>query len=751
MKAIAPKVDKQKQKTAIHPPSTQAQKFASTKQQTDPPIQTPLAQFINPRPQLPSKRPRLVSSSQTSLTELLERSPQFLSKPLSLTSSSNVPVQKMNIAEKEQLQKKFNPIQPQENKTGLPDNLKPGVESLSELDMSDVRVYYNSSKPTQLNALAYAQGSDIHVAPDQEKHLPHEAWHVVQQKQGRVKPTMQIKGVDNPKSGIENLSSYSMDDAKAHFNSSKAPQLNAHAYTQGPDIHNASGREKYLPHEAWYVVQQKQARVKSTIQMKSQVNVNDDADLEQEADLMGARALQMKPESKDQLDSRPQSGSNSVFQLARMVGTHTALADGNVRNLNWNSIATFQMDDDLTIVNNNQAVWRGVNHVWGKTATSLNGWINESKVSEGAPDLADVLWSRARKGATYVDDIFTNLGFPGGWAAASGQPWYVGTDSAEENTKNFARHLVNGQVSAPQAFVADQAFDADLEAVLRADLFMQGMLAGEIARTGTPAKAGVIGGVQNPTGMLLRAAQQFNNIVTTPVPQIATESVSKIDPVSYMSNDGTTITRGTGATEGILLHELGHHLENNLDPADFATLHNFIRARAVDDGTGAPRMKGVGYKRLGGTKSSAEGYDTLPMNYNVKNMAGIGMKTHLAKLGIKKGFGLNSDATKTGAKREIEDSMLSWGNSNDVSYYTQSDSGNYATEFLSTSIEFFAKGTTVDRMVSADPLRVALLLYLANRPQYILVRDALQARRHLPPPMPGTNYLLDNLIHKVSI
>jgi hypothetical protein len=32
-----------------------------------------------------------------------------------------------------------------------------------------------------------SQGDDIHIAPEQEKHLPHEAWHVVQQKQGRVK------------------------------------------------------------------------------------------------------------------------------------------------------------------------------------------------------------------------------------------------------------------------------------------------------------------------------------------------------------------------------------------------------------------------------------------------------------------------------------------------------------------------------------------------------------------------------------
>jgi len=82
---------------------------------------------------------------------------------------------------------------PRANNTGLPDQLKSGIESLSGLSMDPVRVHYNSSQPAQLNALAYAQGSDIHVAPGQEQHLPHEAWHVVQQAQGRVKPTMQMK------------------------------------------------------------------------------------------------------------------------------------------------------------------------------------------------------------------------------------------------------------------------------------------------------------------------------------------------------------------------------------------------------------------------------------------------------------------------------------------------------------------------------------------------------------------------------
>ena len=96
---------------------------------------------------------------------------------------------------------------------------------------------------------------------------------------------------DQLKSGIEHLSGYSMDDVKVHYNSSQPAQLQAHAYAQGTDIHVAPGQEKHLPHEAWHVVQQKQGRVKPTMQLKSKVNVNDDAGLEKEADVMGAKSL----------------------------------------------------------------------------------------------------------------------------------------------------------------------------------------------------------------------------------------------------------------------------------------------------------------------------------------------------------------------------------------------------------------------------------------------------------------------------
>lgn len=87
------------------------------------------------------------------------------------------------------------PVQRKANRTGLSDTLKSGIEQLSGHSMDDVKVHYNSDKPAQMQAHAYAQGRDIHLGPGQEKHLPHEAWHVVQQAQGRVRPTMQMAGV----------------------------------------------------------------------------------------------------------------------------------------------------------------------------------------------------------------------------------------------------------------------------------------------------------------------------------------------------------------------------------------------------------------------------------------------------------------------------------------------------------------------------------------------------------------------------
>lgn len=107
----------------------------------------------------------------------------------------NLTLQRASEEDEDTLQGKFEQPVQKKNETGMPDNLKAGIENLSGFSMDDVRVHYNSDKPATVQALAYTQGTDIHVAPGQEKHLPHEAWHVAQQMAGRVEPTTEIGGM----------------------------------------------------------------------------------------------------------------------------------------------------------------------------------------------------------------------------------------------------------------------------------------------------------------------------------------------------------------------------------------------------------------------------------------------------------------------------------------------------------------------------------------------------------------------------
>jgi hypothetical protein len=87
------------------------------------------------------------------------------------------------------------PVQRKAATGGLPNDLVDGFANSTGHDLSDVNVHYNSSKPSQVGALAYAQGNDIHLGAGQEQHLAHEAAHVVQQREGRVQATTEVAGM----------------------------------------------------------------------------------------------------------------------------------------------------------------------------------------------------------------------------------------------------------------------------------------------------------------------------------------------------------------------------------------------------------------------------------------------------------------------------------------------------------------------------------------------------------------------------
>ena len=184
----------------------------------------------------------------TSTEPLMQRTADLTRIPLYTQAWSNQPPPWLRLAtpqhaphEEEPLQARGEPTRNKENTTGLPDPLKTGIETLSGISMDDVQVHYHSPKPAQVQALAYTRDTDIHVGPGQERHLAHEAWHVVQQKQGRVKPTLQAK----------------------------------------------------------------------------EVAINDDVVLEEEADIMGARAVQIPEAERMRRDGRPFSGERDESAHAR--------------------------------------------------------------------------------------------------------------------------------------------------------------------------------------------------------------------------------------------------------------------------------------------------------------------------------------------------------------------------------------------------------------------------------------------------
>ena len=145
--------------------------------------------------------------------------------------------------------------------------------------VSQLRAFQNmANKSPQAKKTAQLQSmADNHSAQQQKP---------IQKKENNMVLT------DNLITGMVNVIGRCQSPPQLGQTTDKPAQLQAHVYAQGTDIHLGAGPEKHLPHEAWHVIQQKQGRVKPTRQMKEKVNINDDAGLEKEANVMGKEAFQ---------------------------------------------------------------------------------------------------------------------------------------------------------------------------------------------------------------------------------------------------------------------------------------------------------------------------------------------------------------------------------------------------------------------------------------------------------------------------
>ena len=110
--------------------------------------------------------------------------------------------------EQQVIQKEAEHRERKANVTGIPTQMKLDFEQRSGLSFDDVRVHYNSDRPARIGALAYTQIPEVYMGPGQERHLRHELGHVVQQKQGIVRPTTYINGLPvNDSPWLEQLAS----------------------------------------------------------------------------------------------------------------------------------------------------------------------------------------------------------------------------------------------------------------------------------------------------------------------------------------------------------------------------------------------------------------------------------------------------------------------------------------------------------------------------------------------------------------
>jgi hypothetical protein len=186
--------------------NTHADKTQENKSQSVSALDSQMQSGVESTFQFVDNRPEAIA--QRKLQETVDNSPQ-VSQLRAFQDMANNNTQAKQVAQLQARADKHSaqlqqPIQKKENNTGLPDNLKTGMENLSGMSLDHIKVHRNSDKPAAVQAHAYAQGSDIHLASGQEKHLPHELGHVVQQAEGRIKSTNSVNGMAvNDNAGLE--------------------------------------------------------------------------------------------------------------------------------------------------------------------------------------------------------------------------------------------------------------------------------------------------------------------------------------------------------------------------------------------------------------------------------------------------------------------------------------------------------------------------------------------------------------------
>lgn len=619
------------------------------------------------------------------------------------------------------------PAQRMPNRTGLPDHLKAGVEALSGMSLDGINVHYNSSRPAQLGAAAYTQGADIHVAPGQERHLPHEAWHVVQQAQGRVPATLQLRGVavnDDPALEAE------------------ADRMGAQALQRRPDgSRSASLRTSLRTTTALTPVQREKDKKINAHDVAKMVAVG--------GATFGMAALGL-----------------GVGVPALMLGGLAAagtyfLGEGGGIGAGIGGIAGTIAGGALA--GPAGALFGGAGGVlFGATggADLLSNRSEYTKEEQGnIPSIGNVMIGRAfeklggtadmarasteRPQAKDVDEVLNTLN-------NDKLKIFLGERIAERGSMTGAE-LFQLLASSVDEFygkanaMPDRSRDKEnrkaVKDVLSKNKDVKKIASGEIFHGG-PAEGNKSLGIKKPSKgksypkQAWTALDKFNAIVDKDgLPDIDSIERLKLEPASsisrklnpFSSKMTSALNVGSVAPTDVIVHEYGHHLEHNLSPEEFATLHNFLRERSLSD-----KKRRVGMEHLVNKKQMDEGYDTDTPNPIADQQSSIPL-TKLVFDGMRYGL-FGSSAGERGINRFVQTQSHTERSSYATKIY---DDGS--TEFLSTTIHLLADAQTAQALIDKDPLRFCLFLYLGNRKIYNDVKNELSKKHE--------DLNLDDLIH----
>lgn len=144
-------------------------------------------------------------------------------------------------------------------------------------------------------------------------------------------PVFQLKTVNPagmPGETLNQMSSsfgHDFSDVNIHTGSQSAVDAGALAYTQGNDIHFAPGQydpaskggQELLGHELTHVVQQREGRVQANNEVNG-MPLNDDRELEEEADQLGAKAAQFKSDDSGFTTHENMGKNSSSLQSIQM-------------------------------------------------------------------------------------------------------------------------------------------------------------------------------------------------------------------------------------------------------------------------------------------------------------------------------------------------------------------------------------------------------------------------------------------------